>query len=174
MSGLRVVLFQKYFKWLIFLSLLESSDGRWIIWNKFEEKSTVWVSFEWINHNMRNNRICYVWLPAGRSYVFPQLWIFSWGLQPHPTLSRGVVVLWFRLPTQSFRLTVLVFTNDFEQFLKYSKASRYTASSCTDLAGARFWIGSKNVWDARFYTFLHVFARFCMFLHVFARFLHVF
>ena len=23
-------------------------------------KSTVWVSFEWINHNMRNNRICYV------------------------------------------------------------------------------------------------------------------
>ena len=78
----------------------------WIFANEtnLKKKSTVWVSFEWINHNMRNNRICYVWLPAGRSYVFPQLWIFSWGLQPHPTLSRGVVVLWFRLPTQSFRL----------------------------------------------------------------------
>ena len=33
----------------------------------------------------------------------------------------------------------------------YSKASRYTASSCTDLAGARFWIGSKKIWDERIY-----------------------
>ena len=46
----------------------------------------------------------------------------------------------------------------------YSKASRYTASRCTDLDNARFWIGSKNIWDARFCTFLHVF---CTFLHVF-------
>ena len=28
---------------------------------------------------------------------------------------------------------------------KYSKASRYTALSCTDLPGARFWIGSKKI-----------------------------
>ena len=34
--------------------------------------------------------------------------------------------------------------------LLYSKASRYTASSCTDLDNARFWIGSKNIWDAHF------------------------
>ena len=33
----------------------------------------------------------------------------------------------------------------------YSKALRYTASSCTDLAGARFWIGSKKIWDERIY-----------------------
>ena len=39
----------------------------------------------------------------------------------------------------------------------YSKASRYTASRCTDLDNARFWIGSKNISDARFCTFLHVF-----------------
>ena len=64
--------------------------------------------------------------------------------------------------------------------MSYSKASRYTASSCTDLDSARFWIGSKKPWDARFLiiftlaarfctfycTFLHVFARFCTFLHV--------
>ena len=49
----------------------------------------------------------------------------------------------------------------------YSKASRYTASSCTDLDNVHFWIGSKNICDARFCTF-------CTFLHVFARFLHVF
>ena len=29
------------------------------------------------------------------------------------------------------------------------KTSRYTASSCTDLDNARFWIGSKKFWDAR-------------------------
>ena len=34
--------------------------------------------------------------------------------------------------------------------MKYSKASRYTASSCTDLAGARFWIG----WVALFFDHL--------------------
>ena len=63
----------------------------------------------------------------------------------------------------------------------YSRALSRTASSCTDLEDARFWIGSKNVWDARFCTFLHVFARFCTFLHVFlineylrCTFLHVF
>ena len=32
----------------------------------------------------------------------------------------------------------------------YSKASRYMASSCTDLDNERFWIGSKNFWDTRF------------------------
>ena len=66
-----------------------------------------------------------------------------------------------------------------------------------DLDNARFWIGSKNTWDAHFCTFLHVFwqmrtwdtrflinkylrctflACFCMFLHVFAwfcMFLHI-
>ena len=46
----------------------------------------------------------------------------------------------------------------------YSKASRYTALSCTDLAGARFWIGSKKFemnefmkwkpWTAGFYDHL--------------------
>ena len=36
----------------------------------------------------------------------------------------------------------------------YSKASRYTASSCTDLDSARFWIGSKKPWEARFFIFL--------------------
>ena len=70
----------------------------------------MWVSFEWINHNMRNNRICYVSCLQGEAMFFPN-YGFSLGLQPHPTLSRGVVVLWFRLPTQSFRRTVLVFTN---------------------------------------------------------------
>ena len=49
----------------------------------------------------------------GEAMFFPN-YGFSLGLQPHPTLSRGVVVLWFRLPTQSFRHTVLVFTNFYE------------------------------------------------------------
>ena len=31
--------------------------------------------------------------------------------------------------------------------LIYSK--KYTASSCTDLDNARFWIGSKKIWDAQ-------------------------
>ena len=51
----------------------------------------------------------------GEAMFFPN-YGFSLGLQPHPTLSRGVVVLWFRLPTQSFRLTVLVFTNNLSNF----------------------------------------------------------
>ena len=34
----------------------------------------------------------------------------------------------------------------------HSKASRFTASSCTDLAGAHFWIGSKNSWDEWIYV----------------------
>ena len=38
-----------------------------------------------------------------------------------------------------------------KRWVGYSKASRYTASSCTDLAGARFWIGSKKIWDERIY-----------------------
>ena len=43
--------------------------------------------------------------------------------------------------------------------LPYIKASRYTASSCTDLAGARFWIQFKKIWDekpwaARFFDHL--------------------
>ena len=32
------------------------------------------------------------------------------------------------------------------------KASRYTASSSTDFAGARFWIGSKKISDERIYV----------------------
>ena len=63
----------------------------------------------------------------------------------------------------------------------YSKALSSTASSCTDLEDTRFWIGAKNTWDARFCTFLHVFARFYTFfdkwvleMHVFCTFLHVF
>ena len=34
----------------------------------------------------------------------------------------------------------------------YSKASRYMASSCTDLAGASFWIGSKKIWAEWIYA----------------------
>ena len=34
----------------------------------------------------------------------------------------------------------------------YSKASRYTASRCMDLDNVRFWIGSKQIWDARIYV----------------------
>ena len=34
----------------------------------------------------------------------------------------------------------------------YRKASRYTASSCTDLDNARFLIGSKKIRDARIYV----------------------
>ena len=33
----------------------------------------------------------------------------------------------------------------------YSKASRYTASSCMDLNNVRFWIGSKKFWNAWIY-----------------------
>ena len=34
----------------------------------------------------------------------------------------------------------------------YSKASRYTASSCTVLNNAGFRIGSKKIWDAQIYV----------------------
>ena len=56
----------------------------------------------------------------------------------------------------------------------YSKASRYTASSCTDLDNTRFWIGSKNFWDARFLTIFPLAARFCTILHKFCTILHDF
>ena len=45
-----------------------------------------------------------------------------------------------------------MFFFSFFKIMHYSKASRYTASSCTDLAGARFWIWSKNIWDERIYV----------------------
>ena len=78
-------------------------------------------------------------------------------LQSHNyTWSLALVELLWLLLMRSFEKV--------PNYLQYSKASRYTASSCTDLAGARFWIGSKNLWDARFCTFLHVFACFCTFL----------
>ena len=96
------------------LNLISFGELIWLIcylpMKRIWRKSTVWLSFEWINHNMRNNRICYVSCLQGEAMFFPN-YGFSLGLQPHPTLSRGVVVLWFRLPTQSFRRTVLVFTN---------------------------------------------------------------
>ena len=50
--------------------------------------------------------------------------------------------------------------------MTYSKALRYTASSCTDLDSARFWIGSKKPWDARFWIIFTLAARFCTILHV--------
>ena len=59
------------------------------------------------------------------------------------------------------------FTHILDLVRYYSKASRYTASRYTDLDNARFWIGSKNIWDARFCTY-------CAFLHVFCMLLHVF
>ena len=37
------------------------------------------------------------------------------------------------------------------KFNIYRKALRYTASSCTDLSGARFWMGSKKIWDEWIY-----------------------
>ena len=43
-------------------------------------------------------------------------------------------------------------TNFGSIFTKYNKASRYPASSCTDLAVARFWIGSKKIWDKWIYV----------------------
>ena len=42
----------------------------------------------------------------------------------------------------------------------YSRALSSTASSCTDLAGARFWIGSKNIWDVHFCLRCTFFGRF--------------
>ena len=53
---------------------------------------------------------------------------------------------------------------------EYSRASRYTAISCTDLDNARFWIGSKTFWDARFFDKLllemHEFLRSTIFLEL--------
>ena len=39
----------------------------------------------------------------------------------------------------------------------YSRALSSTASSCTDLENARFWIRSKNIWMHVFCTFLSIF-----------------
>ena len=47
-------------------------------------------------------------------------------------------------------IALLLMRNSFPS--QFSKASRYTASSCTDLAGVRFWIGSKKIWDERSYV----------------------
>ena len=55
----------------------------------------------------------------------------------------------------AYVLNFVRFTDIFSSLFSccdYSKASRYTASSCTDLDNARFWIGSKKIWEARFLT----------------------
>ena len=59
-------------------------------------------------------------------------------------------------------------------FLKYSKASRYTTSSCTDLDSARFWIGSKNTWESRFLIFFSWDTCFCTFFDKWVLEMHVF
>ena len=50
------------------------------------------------------------------------------------------------------KLYTFVYISPSFQWLRYSKASRYTASSCMDLAGAHFQIGSKNIWAERIYV----------------------
>ena len=52
-----------------------------------------------------------------------------------------------------FNIALILWVINFSSiFPQYSKASRYTASSCTDLDNARFCIGSKKIWDARIYV----------------------
>ena len=54
-----------------------------------------------------------------------------------------VGILWYIDSSKNF-----LFFNELHLLFgifSYSKASRYTASSCTDLDNARFWIGSKNL-----------------------------
>ena len=70
---------------------------------------------------------------------------FSLGLQPHPTLSRGVVVLWFRLPTQSFRFTVLVFSNDFDTFYDTVRPRDKWLQATRTLTMLVFECGPKNL-----------------------------
>ena len=59
-----------------------------------------------------------------------------------------------RVKTYPYKMLVfhckLIYSMNYK-YCRYSKASRYTALSCTDLAGARFWIGSKKIWDERIY-----------------------
>ena len=57
----------------------------------------------------------------------------------------------FEKKMKFYKHYVNVFERIQQIILRYSKASRYTASSCTDLAGALFRIGSKKIWDERIY-----------------------
>ena len=74
-------------------------------------------------------------------YHPPALWATQW----YQTFSNFSCM--FLNPNIFFQFEFKLFW-----FIRYSKASRYTASRCTDLDNARFWIGSKKIWDERIYV----------------------
>ena len=95
------------------------------------------------------------------------IWINLWRMGRQMAILRCLINM---LEDWLIQITML----QKKERIGYSKASKYTASSCTDLDNARFWIGSKKFWDARFWTILPLAARFCMILHKFCTILHYF
>ena len=96
------------------------------------------------------------------------------------------IVIWSKIANNESNLTQIELTRYYifislgfsPQVPKiFSKATRYVASRCADLADMRFWIGSKNTWDIQTLTksladtwilrgFLLTFAKFVLILGV--------
>ena len=73
---------------------------------------------------------------------------------PFYFLGESWVVLFSSVICENWRSSAFKICGSFLGCISnfsYSEASRYTASSCTDLDNARFWIGSKKIWDARIF-----------------------
>ena len=58
----------------------------------------------------------------------------------------------FNLWCSETDLIILLLLHSVLEWIWIRKASRYTASSYTDLAGVCFWIGSKKIWAERIYV----------------------
>ena len=92
--------------------------------------------------------------------IFLPAYLDDWSEVPNKRVTFFIIFDKFFPPPRFFTYTNK--KSPISMFFTYSKASRYTASSCTDLDSARFWIGSKKIWDARFFDKLlemHVFLR---------------
>ena len=96
--------------------------------------------------------------------------------EPLPLVERALpLFVWHQRSTQWWVLMIFCLVICILSHCIYSKAWRYAASKCTDLLLTRFWIGSKNTWDAWIFTNSLADMRIlCRFPWIFAKFAWIF
>ena len=109
----------------------ESKNSKWlgVISTNYTKKSRVWLRIYSSVYNTKTRMPC---RPGG---TYWDSWDFS-----QPNFAEKVVLL---IPLMGEKCAKMCFV----------RALSSTTSSCTDLEDARSWIGSENIWDARFGMF---------------------
>ena len=121
----------------------------WGIYWKFlwcKRNNWIWVRYKSFDITQSSNRFVYLLSHKNISQWGEISFDFAF-LSSHPC---GFFTIFFHT-TMVKNLKKYIRKFRWVLHTSYSKASRYTASSCTDLAGAHFWIGSKKIWDELIY-----------------------